>query len=159
MLVVGDNKGKITLLYNYLNQSNSNNQLQSVLEWHTGPVSALCSSGRYLYSAGEESVIVMWHTKDLSRDFLPRVGTAIESLSIHPETNEIICSQSDNSIKVIDLSRDKEIVTYRTIIDPKGYAPLAGPRFSPLTTSSSNGVVCLSSLPGKLQFINLNRNL
>jgi hypothetical protein len=87
MLVVGDNKGKITLLYNYLNQSNSINQLQSVLEWHTGPVSALCSSGRYIYSAGEESVIVMWHTKDLSRDFLPRVGTAIESLSIHPETN------------------------------------------------------------------------
>ena len=87
MLVIGDENGKITLLYNYFNQSNTNNQMSSVLEWHTGPVTALCSSGRYIYSAGYESVIVMWHTKDLSRDFLPRVGTAIKSLSINSETN------------------------------------------------------------------------
>lgn len=88
MLVVGDEKGKITLLYDYFNeQKGKKNQFNSVLEWHTGPVLALCSNGQYIYSAGEESVVVLWHTRDLSRDFLPRVGTAIRSLLIKPETN------------------------------------------------------------------------
>lgn len=160
MVVIGDRKGKLTLLYNYLSEGRSNqNQFSSVLEWHTGPVLALCSNGNYIYSAGQESVIVLWHTKDLTRDFLPRVGTAIHYLSIRPQTNQIVCSLADNSIKIIDLSRDKEVTTFKTLIDPQGYAPQEGPRFSPLTTSLNNGVLCLNSLPGKLQFLNLHKNL
>lgn len=89
------------------NQQNNNKVYSSILEWHTGPVLALCSNGRYLYSAGEESVVVLWHVSDLSRDFLPRVGTTIKHLSVKAETNEIICVLSDNSIKIIDLSKDK----------------------------------------------------
>lgn len=68
-------------------------------------------------------MVVLWHTRDLSRDFLPRVGTAIRSIIIKSETNEIICGLADNSIKVIDLSRDKETYSYKTLVDPKGYAP------------------------------------
>jgi WD40 repeat protein len=81
LLIVGDEKGKITLLYDYLNQGKSKkNKIQSVLEWHTGPILALCSNGQYIYSAGEESTVVLWHVRDLSRDFLPRVRLAIKYL-------------------------------------------------------------------------------
>jgi len=29
-------------------------------------------------------VVVLWHTRDLSRDFLPRIGTSIEYLNVKP---------------------------------------------------------------------------
>lgn len=80
ILVIGDERGKIYLLHNYL--QGKGKCYETVLEWHTGPVLALCSYGRHLYSAGEESVVVLWHTRDLSRDFLPRIGTAIKHLFV-----------------------------------------------------------------------------
>lgn len=52
-------------------------------------------------------MVVLWHLRDLSRDFLPRVRTSINYLTVNIQTNEIICGLSDNSIKIIDLSRDK----------------------------------------------------
>ena len=103
--------------------SRKNISYPTKLEWHTGPVHCLLVSGQYLYSAGEESVVVLWHLKNLSRDFLPRVGTAIRSLWVSEMTNEILCGMSDNSVKIIDLGNDKQTKHYKVISDPSGYAP------------------------------------
>lgn len=103
-------------------------------------------------------MVVLWHVRDLSRDFLPRVRTTIRSLSVRSETNEIVCGLADNTVKVIDLGRDKETQIYRTVVDPEGYAPTGMRRFGLETTSYISGMLCLNGLPGKLQFINLNKN-
>ena len=128
-LIIGDRRGKILVLNGFLSK-----KVQPIyttkLEWHTGPVNCLKVSGQYLYSAGEESVIVLWHLRDLSRDFLPRVGTAINSLFINQSTNEITCGMSDNSLRIIDLGNDKQIRTFKTITDPQGYAANSSPQFT-----------------------------
>ncbi len=46
-------------------------------------VSALKVSGSYLYSGGEEGVVVMWHLRENKRDFLPRIGSKIETILVH----------------------------------------------------------------------------
>lgn len=79
-LIIGDQRGKITIVNSFFNPKVHN--YISRLEWHTGPVKCLKILGQYLYSAGVESVVVLWHLRDLSRDFLPRIGTAINSLVI-----------------------------------------------------------------------------
>lgn len=44
------------------------------------------------------------------------------------------------------------------MVDPKGYAPLDEPTFSTGLTHYENGILCLNSLPGKLQFLNIKKN-
>lgn len=63
--------------------------------------------GQYLYSGGEESVVVMWHLSEMHRDFLPRIGTAISSIKVDKENNEIFCGMEDGSVRSILLNNDK----------------------------------------------------
>lgn len=84
----------------------------------------------------------------MSKDFLPRVGTAIRSLQVVPITNEIICGLEDSSVKTILISNDKEIKTYRTIIK--------GTHTKRRVLTSYGDYICLNGNPGQLQFINLS---
>lgn len=89
---------------------------------------------------------------------MPRVGASITSLSVCSFSNQILCTLSDNSFILIDLSNDKEVFSYRTIVDPWGYAPLGTSRFSQSTTACNEAVICLKGLPGRLQFIDTTKN-
>ncbi len=69
----------------------------------------------FLYSAGVEGVIVMWHLKEQSRSFLPRIGGAIQDIWINE--GNIVCSLADNSVKLIQLGLDKAIKTYKILLN------------------------------------------
>jgi hypothetical protein len=49
-LIVGDSKGKITILSDFL--KNGEVKLKQQLQWHVHQVSAMKLNGSYLYSAG-----------------------------------------------------------------------------------------------------------
>lgn len=61
ILIVGDSNGKIHILKGFL--SNNYQQVKTIYEWHLHQVLALYCVGEYLYSAGEEGTVVMWHLR------------------------------------------------------------------------------------------------
>lgn len=79
-------------------------------------MSSLKVEGSYLYSAGEEGVVVVWHLRENKRDFLPRIGSAINTLQVIGST--IYCFLADNSLKSINLANDKTTLHYKLVINP-----------------------------------------
>lgn len=59
---------------------------------------------------------MLWHLRQNNRDFLPRLGAAINNIFLHD--SKIFCLLSDNSIKAVDLAQDKAVTSYRVIINP-----------------------------------------
>jgi len=60
-LIVGNEQGKIIVLVGFL--VGGVVQLTQKLQWHVHAVSSLKVDGAYLYSAGEEGVVVVWHLR------------------------------------------------------------------------------------------------
>lgn len=89
--------------------------MRQKLQWHVHEVRALKTNGAYLYSAGEEGVVVMWHLRENVKDFLPRIGSKIDNLII--QESKLYCLLSDNTIKSIDFNNDKAVSQYKVIID------------------------------------------
>ena len=150
-LVVGDSQGKIYVLQGYLSGTTYS---VSKLEWHTGPVSTLAISHNYLYSGGEESVVVLWHLLDHSRDYLPRVGTQISQLFVDHSNNEVMCAMADGSVKVVGVGRDKTVVSYHLVLDPLG-GQHGGVLYNGVLFNGELRVVCLPYIAGRLQFLDL----
>ena len=80
-------------------------------------ISCLKVEGSYLYSAGEEGVVVMWHLRENRKDFLPRIGGKIVNIALREA--QLYCLLADNTIKRIDLGEDKTVVEYRVVVNPK----------------------------------------
>lgn len=91
----GDDKGVVRLWY-CLNEESVTNvegvekQTQtSLMHWHAHPVSTLTftTNGAYLLSGGEEAVLVIWQLHTGHREFVPRVGSAINTVSVTRSNN------------------------------------------------------------------------
>ncbi|KAI5478145.1 hypothetical protein MNV49_005409 [Pseudohyphozyma bogoriensis] len=83
----GNAKGQIRLWYEIMEESESakkRDATTSVFHWHAHPVSSLAftPNGAYLLSGGEESVVVLWQLHTGHREFVPRVGAPIVTLSV-----------------------------------------------------------------------------
>jgi hypothetical protein len=74
-------------------------------------------NGAYLYSAGEEGVVVMWHLRENVKDFLPRIGSQIDNLIV--AESKIYCLLRDNTIKSIDFNNDKAVSHFKVIVNPR----------------------------------------
>jgi hypothetical protein len=114
-LLLGNEQGKIIILVGFLSAGVV--QLTQKLQWHVHAVSSLKVNGSYLYSAGEEGVVVVWHLRENKKDFLPRIGSAVLNLQL--VDSNVFCFLADNSIKSIDLANDKALHHYKVIINPK----------------------------------------
>lgn len=86
----GDVKGNIRIWY-CLNESLPVNvrgvekkTQTTTLHWHAHAVSSIAftSNGAYLLSGGEESVLVIWQLRTGQKEFVPRVGAPINTVSI-----------------------------------------------------------------------------
>ncbi|RDB29009.1 WD repeat-containing protein 75 [Hypsizygus marmoreus] len=86
----GDDKGNIRLWY-CLNDNLAvhargveKKTQTTTLHWHAHAVSSLAftSNGAYLLSGGEESVLVIWQLHTGKKEFVPRVGAPISTVSI-----------------------------------------------------------------------------
>jgi NET1-associated nuclear protein 1 (U3 small nucleolar RNA-associated protein 17) len=86
----GDVKGNIRLWY-CLNENLPVNvrgvekkAQTTTLHWHAHAVSSIAftTNGAYLLSGGEESVLVIWQLRTGQKEFVPRVGAPINTISI-----------------------------------------------------------------------------
>ncbi|KAL0569498.1 NET1-associated nuclear protein 1 [Marasmius crinis-equi] len=88
----GDVKGNIKLWY-CLNENalvkikRTEKKTQTAnLHWHAHAVSSLTftPNGAYLLSGGEEAVLVIWQLHSGKKEFVPRVGAPIQTISLSP---------------------------------------------------------------------------
>ncbi|KAK0233628.1 WD40-repeat-containing domain protein [Armillaria fumosa] len=92
----GDSNGNIRLWYCLNDQVNvkamrvEKRTQTSSFHWHAHPVSSLTftSNGAYLLSGGEEAVLVMWQLETGKKEFVPRVGAPISTVSLSKTGNE-----------------------------------------------------------------------
>jgi len=88
----GDSKGNVKLWY-CLNDAKASTvsgvekrAQTTAFHWHAHAVSSISftPNGAYLLSGGEESVLVIWQLHTGKKEFVPRVGAPISSISIRP---------------------------------------------------------------------------
>jgi NET1-associated nuclear protein 1 (U3 small nucleolar RNA-associated protein 17) len=82
----------------------------SVFHWHTTPVSSLVftPNGGYLLSAGGESVIVLWQLHTGHQEYVPRLGGAVETLSIteDPGVEQVVAARmADGSVVFVGMGK------------------------------------------------------
>lgn len=100
-VLTGDSLGRVLLWHNLSNIRPT----QAVYHWHTLPVRciAFSSSGSYFYSGGGECVLVKWQIDNsLERNFLPRLPSTIENISVANNNLFIALSSGDNGIRILD---------------------------------------------------------
>lgn len=122
----GDDKGNIRLWY-CLHESIAAPKADmekraptSTLHWHAHAVSALTftPNGAYLLSGGEESVLVIWQIHSGKREFVPRVGSPIDSVAITRTQNgeeDYLLSLADASFVFIGTANLKISRSYSGI--------------------------------------------
>lgn len=86
----------------------------SVLHWHAHGFGALqfTDDGTYLLSGGNEKVLVQWHMRDGHKQFLPRLGGAIQGIAVSARGDMFAVTCADNTIRVISSisSRVKTVI-------------------------------------------------
>jgi hypothetical protein len=120
-------------------------------------ISCLKVEGSYLYSAGEEGVVVMWHLRENRKDFLPRIGGKIVGIVLREA--QLYCLLADNTIKRIDLGEDKTVVEYRVVVNPKATPQTKPIKNNIVRVSALENSLFMLGLPGRLQEINLSNGL
>lgn len=82
----------------------------TVMHWHAHDVGgiAFSSNGAYLLSGGEESVLVIWQLQNAHREFVPRLGSPIEHVTIVPQTADsdpgYLVSLADGGLSLVNAS-------------------------------------------------------
>lgn len=73
------NFGEFIRYYVHDNELKESILTKTILHWHAQAALSLVFScdGKYLYSGGEESVLVAWNVAKQSKSFLPRLGAAL----------------------------------------------------------------------------------
>ncbi|KAG8810619.1 hypothetical protein FRC17_002857 [Serendipita sp. 399] len=159
----GDDLGQIRLWY-YLRDdltfekaSRDKSAPTTTLHWHAHAVQALefTPNGAYLLSGGEESVLVIWQLHSGKKEFVPRVGAPIRTISIYDtgdgtQEQEYVLGLSDGTLAFVKSSTLK---LSRTIARVKLEAPYFTSNSTiPLTMhAKSRNLFLPSSHPSSLQ--------
>ncbi|KAI8982312.1 hypothetical protein BDF20DRAFT_912490 [Mycotypha africana] len=154
ILAVGDESGKITHITNFTSE-NEKDYIRSIHHWHHMPVDCLkfMEDGSYLMSGGQEAVIVIWQLDTGHKQFLPRMGGGVTSITISPNHRYYCVGLKDNSIRLINSISQ----TIEQVIQGLQYAK-AESNMNPLSTGliiePRNRHVVLNGVQGSLQFYN-----
>ena len=107
-IAVGMITGEIFIYDNILDSDYlfSESEKYRRFHWHSQAVKALqwVLEGRYLVSGGEEGVLLLWTAVSGQKQFLPRLGGPIKSISINEEESLYAVHLLNNTIKVIGTS-------------------------------------------------------
>ncbi|CAG8531218.1 5601_t:CDS:10 [Cetraspora pellucida] len=151
---IGDEYGKITHLY-CLKESQIQDPIKSSVHWHPHKVNSLVFTrdGTYLLSGGEESVLVIWQIETGHTQFLPRLGSEIQSITISPDQALYAINLLDNSIKILSAVN----LEIKQVIQGLKHAQMDAsvyPLSTGLVIEPRNHFVVLNGLPGTIQFYN-----
>ena len=154
-LATGDFKGVVTLWYQIC-RTDGHQPVKVSLHWHAHAVADICFNpdGSYLYSGGEEAVLVAWQVETRMKRFLPRLGAPIKFISSSENSLYLGVSHNDNIVQLVsghqlDIERmvgglikptGMEGLQYGTCI-PAGL--IVEPHYNCLVTNSR---------PGQIQF-------
>jgi NET1-associated nuclear protein 1 (U3 small nucleolar RNA-associated protein 17) len=103
ILVIGDKKGRITFYHGIDQLSSNQNPITTNYHWHAHQVNCIAFSmdGYYMLSGGQEAVLVIWQLQTGNKQFLPRLGSPIMSLSISSDQTMYGIGLKDNLIQLI----------------------------------------------------------
>ncbi|CAF0710964.1 unnamed protein product [Brachionus calyciflorus] len=132
-IATGTTSGKIIIWYNYINCAHINSEedsngkkrnlnskpTESVLHWHSLPVVSLSftTEGSILYSGGHECVLVKWLFKTGQKDFKPRLGAPISSITSSLDNTFCAVKHLDNTIHLIGANM-KVVQTFSSFLCP-----------------------------------------
>ena len=157
-LATGDQKGVVTLWYR-LCQSNGCHPAKVLLHWHAHAVGGICFNydGSYLYSGGEEAVLVVWQVETRKTRFVPRLGSAIWHVSCSQNSRYIALYHVDN---IIQLVSGYQLEVERMVGGLIKTTGLEGSQYvstipTGLTVEPLNNLLVTNSCPGQLQFYSL----
>ncbi|KAF9454138.1 WD40 repeat-like protein [Macrolepiota fuliginosa MF-IS2] len=164
----GDDKGVIRLWY-CLNDELAVRNAKGVekktqtssMHWHAHAVSALAftSNGAYLLSGGEEAVLVIWQLQTGRKEYVPRVGSAVNTVSVTRSKageEEYLLGLADATYVFVNAGSLKILRSYsRVKIDPGAYIHDPSPSkcvSTPLAVHTLSSTILLpSSHPSSLQ--------
>uniref|UniRef100_A0A8C9Q9T0 WD repeat domain 75 n=1 Tax=Spermophilus dauricus TaxID=99837 RepID=A0A8C9Q9T0_SPEDA len=143
----GHMDGKIRLWRNF---DDDKKYTYTCLHWHHDMVMDLAFSvtGTSLLSGGRECVLVEWRdAAEKNKEFLPRLGSTIEHISVSPAGDLFCTSHSDNKIIVIHRNLDASAVIQGLVKDRS--------IFTGLMIDPRTKALVLNGKPGHLQFYSL----
>ncbi|KAJ8247177.1 hypothetical protein GJAV_G00259640 [Gymnothorax javanicus] len=120
--------------------------------WHHNAVSALCFTpeGTNLLSGGIEAVLVLWRYGAEGKDLLPRLGSAIEHISVSPDGSLFCTSHKDNKITIMNCNLKVSAIIQGLV---KGEDLRTDLIIDPRTKS-----LVLNGKPGHLEFYSLHHD-
>ncbi|KAI7871378.1 WD40-repeat-containing domain protein [Mucor mucedo] len=156
MLALGDKSGRITLISNF-KSSNEKEHIRSTHHWHHLPVRCLAflADGAYLLSGGEEAVVVIWQLDTGHKQFLPRLGGSIDSITISPNNRFYCLGLDDNSIRLVNSITQ----SIEQVIQGLQYAQVdhaTNPLSTGLIIEPRNHHIVLNGVQGSIQFYDAN---
>ncbi|XP_032879675.1 WD repeat-containing protein 75 [Amblyraja radiata] len=146
-IATGHQDGKIRLWWKFTHKKEYTYSSQ---HWHYEAVNDLVFSteGTNLLSGGIESVLVQWRFgSEANKDFLPRLGEAIEHIATSPDGFFHSTSHSDNKIVIIKSNLERSAIIQGLV---KGQDVSTGMMIDPRSKA-----LVLNGKPGHLQFYSL----
>ena len=164
-VVLGDFNGKLHFISNLKEKKHS----IATKHWHSHKVSAVESddNSEYLYTAGEEGVIVIWNLKTEMKSFLPRLSSGVNSISISPNNGILALNCKDQSVKFVNLFNFTVINEYsgvclQNIQKSNSKANEINPKVNsqshcikPFSIKNENYALIFNENTGKMQILNI----
>ena len=106
-ICIGDSAGKIHFIQDITNK----NYILYTKHWHSHGITDLVldPNNEYLYSCGQEGVVVIWNVHTWVKTFVPRLGEPILGMKMSNDSENLICYLKNNSIVFISLPKMKII--------------------------------------------------
>ena len=149
-IALGDSSGKI----HFIQDITSNNYILYTKHWHSHGISdlALDPNNDYLYSCGQEGVIVIWNIHTWVKTFLPRLGEPIIGIKVCSNSQNLVCYLKNNSIIFISLTKMKIIDAINSVSNDCFIN-----KFS-LFNKRQNFIVFTNSKKGIINLYNISQN-
>jgi len=130
IIATGHKNGTILIWHNI---SEERNHVRVKLHWHyTSFVDmAFSHDGNYLYSAGNEGVLVVWQLETKSSSFIPHLDSAVRHVSISSDDQFIVLTLRNNMIKIINATTSQLVENIKFLSE--AYEVPAGVTYHPTT--------------------------
>lgn len=89
----------------------------TLFHWHAHAVVSVAVSvdSRYVYSGGEEGVLVVWQVENPYKSFLPRLGSSIAAITANVIDTRVVVTTNDNTIRIVNTTSMKDEWTLKSV--------------------------------------------